>query len=170
MDSFVLVVDIAHHNGGILVDNGVLALGIPFVAQRNGSSVPKALVGAGVHDGRDTLGGQLALEFGEYEDDAQHGFADGARRVELLVLGDERAVEFLQLLIHGGKVKKIAADAVNFPNAEVRKFPGADPAHHVLIRRAVRIFAGVASVLENGVVINAESVFRVVYQFVALEW
>jgi len=138
---------------GLMPNDGeCAAVLVPGVPVWDTPAVPLAIVGPGEHDGTDTLGGHLPLQLGEDEDDLQHGLANSGAGVELLVLGDEGDAQLLELIVHGGEVQQVPADAVNLPDHQVSELTGADPVHHGLVVRAVRVLGRIAGVLKDNVV------------------
>lgn len=60
---------------------------------------------------------------------------------------------------HDGKVQKVTADTVDFPDQQVRELASPHSSHHLLIVWTVGIFGRVACILENHIVRDAEGIF-----------
>ena len=155
--------------GLVLGDGEGLALFVVGVPVGNLATVPDAIIGAGHEDGADSLRGRFALQFRKDQDDFEHGFAHRGAGIELFVLRHEDHAKLFQLGVHDGKVQKVTADTVDFPDQQVRELAGPHSGHHLLIVWTVGIFGRVACILENHIVRDAEGIFCIVDEFFSLD-
>lgn len=148
--------------GLITKDGKRLGFLVIRITERDGASVPSAFSGASEHGRRDALARHVAFELRKDENNLEHSLSHCGRCVKLLILRHERHADPLALRVHGRKIEQIAADAVDLPDEDMRKLTLPDARHHILKRRAVRILAGIARVLEDLIILDREHVACIV--------
>lgn len=162
------ILELQRDLGFIVADREGIRLAVVGISKWHTAAIPFPLGGPGVHRRSDALARHVALQLGEDQDDLEHGFAHRGGCVELLILADESHAELLAPRIHCREVQEIAADAVNLPDEHMRELATLDALHHLLERRAVRILAGVPSILEDLVVLDTQYVLGIVYHVLPL--
>lgn len=154
--------------GFIVADREGIRLAVVAVSKRHAAAVPLSLGSPGVHRRGYALARHVALELRKDEDDLEHGLSHRSGGVELLIFADKSHAELLAPRVHRRKIEQIAADAVNLPDEHMRELATLDALHHLLERRAVRILAGVPSILEDLVVLDTQYVLGIVYHVLPL--
>ena len=108
----------------------------------------KAFQAPGIVGVCDTLLNCLTFKLGEYNADIQHGPAHRGRSIKLFRGGYKLHIVLLKQLHHRCKVQNRAAYTVQFIHDDPPDLSLADLAQQLLKLRPVRIFTGIAFVLE----------------------
>lgn len=162
------ILELQRDLGFIVADREGIRLAVVGISKWHTAAIPFPLGGPGVHRRSDALARHVALELGKDQDDLEHGFAHRGRRIELLVLADERHAELLALGVHRREVQEITADAVNLPDEHMRELATLDALHHLLERWAVCILAGVPGILEDLVIFDIQNILGIVHHVLPL--
>ena len=126
-----------------------MAVAVGVVAERRGAPVPEAALGAGLHGDARAVGGLLALQFGEHQDELEHGPADGLGGIEGLVERHELDVLGLEGAVQLVEVEQRAGEAVEPGDHHHVELPRGHGGEHLLELRAVEVLAAGALFAED---------------------